>query len=514
MTMATPEVVDRVRVVGAIAVAGYLLLCAGTWSYTMDDAFISFRYAKHIGDGLGPIWNLADRARPVEGFTSFGHVWLLGLLRALSGSDLVLVGKTLGIVAGLILAISAVRETRRRGLGAGAAAVALSFLVVPFTPLNAVSGMETSLFMLWNWLCAIACLRLLESPGRGRAWAFALLGLLGTLTRPEFLAVFGALALYAWWRCPEARRTLVLAVLVADVLPALAITAWRFAYYGEFVPNPFFVKQRMLNQGGALYVLRFLGLVALPYLLLAAGAWRRLRTEHRDLVVVVGVSVGVACAYFTTTKPMMGWWYRFLLSQVPLLALLAGVAWSLGGARWLGGRAWRASAVGLLVLSLIAHAPPILWFLTFHEVHEVRYREIGRRLRPFAAADRWLAYWDVGSIVYESEWNTLDVVGLNTHRRASRDACVRRVDVLLHYSDRPADVPAPCPNGLYVPIADLPFSRQALLHDGFMRVYVRSDVPYAKELRAALQRGWPERFSREADWLSRYWARYRRVFFQ
>ena len=495
--MAGPSLGGRVWAVGGVAVTGYLLLCAWAWPYTMDDAYISFRYAKHIGDGLGPIWNLADRARPVEGFTSFTYVWLLGLVRALSGPDLVVVGKVLGI-------------------GAGASAVTVSFVLLPFTALNAVSGMETALFMLFNWLCAIACLRLLEAPSRGKAWAFAVLGLLGTLTRPEFLPAFGALALYAWWRCPEVRRTLALAILVADVLPGLAITAWRLLYYGQLVPNPFFVKQRtMMNQWGALYVARFLGLVALPYLLLAAGAWRRLRAEHRDLVAVVGLSLGAACAYFTTTVPTMGWWYRYLLPQVPLLALLAGVAWSLGGgARWLEGRTWRAAAVAFLVVSSFAHLPVIARFMDFHEAHEVRYREIGRRLRPFAGPDRWLAYWDVGSIVYESEWNTLDVVGLNTHRKVSRDACVRRVDVVLHYSNRPADVPAPCPNGLYVPLADLPFSRQGRIQDGYMRVFVREDVPYADRLRTALLEKWPERFSRDADWVAHYWVRFRTVFLE
>ena len=496
-------------------VAGFLLQCWWVWRYTMDDAFISFRYAKHIADGIGPVWNLADRARPVEGFTSFLHVWLLGARHYVMGGDLVVTGKVLGVVASLVLAGSVTHEVVRRGLGSWGALVALSFLVLPFTALNSVSGMETSLFLLWNWLCAITCVRLLETPGVGLTWRFVLFGLLGTLTRPEFVPAFGLMAAYVWWRRPAVRPALTLALAVLYVLPGVAVTTWRYAYYGDVVPNAFYVKQtKRLSWWGMIYVARFVGFLALPYALLVLAGWRGLWAAHRELLVVVGINVGIAVGYFTTTVPLMGWWYRFLLPQLPLLAVCAAVAVSTRGrpeARRLVG--WRAAALAALVLSTAAHVPLIARFLVAHEAHEARYREVGKRLRPFAATDRWLVYHDVGSLVYEAEWNTVDVVGLNTRLSELKLTCEMRTDLVMTFGRSGPPAAGPCPS-LYVAIADLPFSREERVHDSYMRVFVRQDVAYASELKRALLDGWPEPLARPFDWLAWYSQRFQSVFFQ
>ena len=39
--------------------------------YTADDSFITFRYARNLADGYGPVFNTGER---VEGYTSFGWV--------------------------------------------------------------------------------------------------------------------------------------------------------------------------------------------------------------------------------------------------------------------------------------------------------------------------------------------------------------------------------------------------------------------------------------------------------
>ena len=159
----------RGNLVLALVIGIYLLLCTWVWSFTMDDAFISFRYAKHIADGVGPIWNLADKAEPVEGFTTFLYVWLLGGLRLATRGDPVLLGKIAGVAAMLLLAASVATAIRRQAVTATAALVGLSFLVLPFAALNSVSGMETSLFMLCNWLCTMAAVRAVENTAPGRS---------------------------------------------------------------------------------------------------------------------------------------------------------------------------------------------------------------------------------------------------------------------------------------------------------------------------------------------------------
>ena len=153
--------------IAGIALLALLLQCWYFWPYTMDDSFISFRYSKHIAEGLGPIWNPADAAEPVEGYTSILHVFLLAGLNWALGLSIYGAAKTLGVVCvaglALILAIWAVR----RGFGPLPIAVLMSPFVLPFMAANAVSGMETGLYILLISLFVLAAIHVLEKPSRG-----------------------------------------------------------------------------------------------------------------------------------------------------------------------------------------------------------------------------------------------------------------------------------------------------------------------------------------------------------
>ena len=50
----------------------YIWIASGSLSHITDDAFISFRYAKHLADGKGLVFNEGER---VEGYTNF--LWTL-----------------------------------------------------------------------------------------------------------------------------------------------------------------------------------------------------------------------------------------------------------------------------------------------------------------------------------------------------------------------------------------------------------------------------------------------------
>ena len=59
---------------GIVAVALLVLAIAHIrylW-FVCDDAFITFRYAKNLAHGLGPVWNAGER---VEGYTNF--LWMM-----------------------------------------------------------------------------------------------------------------------------------------------------------------------------------------------------------------------------------------------------------------------------------------------------------------------------------------------------------------------------------------------------------------------------------------------------
>ena len=113
-------------IIAFLAIVIFVFECVVFWPYTMDDSFISFRYSKHIAEGFGPIWNLADADHPVEGYTSILHVFLLAGINKVFGISILTAGKAIGIlgVGGLaaVLAVWA-RCTRtcwpEWGVGAG-----------------------------------------------------------------------------------------------------------------------------------------------------------------------------------------------------------------------------------------------------------------------------------------------------------------------------------------------------------------------------------------------------------
>jgi len=497
---------------GVVALV-FALWLLWTWRFTMDDAFITLRYVRHVVEGLGPVWNPADRNAPVEGFTSYLHMWILAGCLALLEVDVVWLAKALGVVcSGALLGLLGV-EVRRRRLGAAGAAIALSPFALPYVALHSVSGMETALFTLLASATALAAVAAAETGRRGPLGLFVGLGCLSTLTRPEFGLPFLALAGWLAWRRPDRRRELLVWLALLYVLPGLAVTLQRWQLYHDFVPNAFHVKQGgRPNRWGLIYVVRFLAVVALPYLIWMGARVRELWPRERDLVSVTAIWVGFTLAYFSTTVPMMGWWHRYLIPLLPLLALCTAVGLQAAdGSRRT--RLWVAAGLAALLLPTAAQVPLWMRWLDGHHQHERLYREVGRRLAHFDGRERWLAYRDVGALVYEAGWNVKDVVGLNTRRADLGSPCQMRTDLVLRMVAA-GTTPAPCPE-LYAPVARLPFLRQpAGLGQTDLVVLARVDLPDREVLGRHLEKDWPGPYVRSDERLARYWTRLVRIFFQ
>ena len=77
----------------ALGVSLILLNNAVIQPWTLDDAYISMRYADHLAAGAGPVYNLGER---VEGYTCFLWVVLLALGSSL-GAETEAWAKVLGL---------------------------------------------------------------------------------------------------------------------------------------------------------------------------------------------------------------------------------------------------------------------------------------------------------------------------------------------------------------------------------------------------------------------------------
>ena len=322
------------RILGASVAALPLLTLLFLPIRTIDDAFITFRYARNLAAGDGLVFNLGER---VEGATSLSWTLLLAAAEALR---LPIEGTALAL--GVSFALLALREAYLlgRGLGASAgaclAAVALVAVHGRFW-LVAANGLEGGLFAFLVVLVARKTVENADARLIG-----VLLGLL-FMTRPESLLVLPVVLLYAAYDGParpnavrepagnagillpasgsEAsadgrvsvrppgplpagpRRAGLVAMAAAIVIGA--VTIWRLAYYGAPLPNSVTAKS-VLSAGPETLLENLL-----------AGLVYTVRFEIAHLPLILGAAIAVILA--PKAKAL---WFCLLVVAAELPAVL------------------------------------------------------------------------------------------------------------------------------------------------------------------------------------------------
>jgi hypothetical protein len=312
---------------GLLAALALALLGAGVallWRFTVDDAYITLRYSRHLAIGLGPTFN--ETGPRAEGYTTFLWMLLLAIPHWLR-VDALAVAKALGVVCSLVTALLSARWARRvagdAAAGWAAPVAALLFVSRATTPVHAVSGMETALYtLLLTAVFASASEAVLAPEGRwARAWP--LFALLAGLTRPEGNLVAGGTLVAVLALSPRVWRGRVLARAAALWwVPLAAYQLWRWHWYGlplplafylklsdpELLPGARFVLDWMRGHGFALGVLLLPALVPPP---------RSLRPALTGVLA--------ADAFFTAVRHIMGYQHRYLAPLDPALCVLAAV---------------------------------------------------------------------------------------------------------------------------------------------------------------------------------------------
>lgn len=387
-----------IRAAIVVAACAYLVLgCLRDAGSRIDDAYIVFRYADHVVQGLGPVFNPGER---VEGFTS--PLWLLLVVGARAAG---ISGETAVTALGTLFAVAAVLATWRlaRVVAPGWPAVTAAALVAvhPAHAMWAVHGLETPLFVA---LVASA----FAAWGRERPVAAGVLFGLAFWTRPEaplFVAILGALAMLRG----ERRKAFRLAG--AALALAVPLLVARYAYFHSLVPNTFHAKT-----GGGLGRIRF-----------GLGYARRFAVSHAALVVACGASLRRDLPPLVVDAIVCGgvwsiWvvWiggdafpgFRFFLPVVPLAGLVA--AWGMRRALETGRRRGLTVAAAIAVPTLVAvgAAPDVDLERTTGEEFTAKMLAVGDWLGAHAPGDATIALNYVGAVPYRSGLLAIDMLGL------------------------------------------------------------------------------------------------------
>ena len=259
------------------------ILLAWINRFVQDDAYISFRYARNLADGVGLVWNVGEC---VEGYTNF--LWTLLMVPAFwFGCDVVVWCQTLSLlsyVATLLLVwkLSGNGKTEPSGFRF----LPLLLITTNFSVTSyATGGLETQFVTM---LVAFSAY-LSERSCKGN-WQslllFSFVSAAAILTRMDSVLLIAPFWLYALWRLLSEQHhsgnPSCLRLLISGFVTAVLVGAWlcwRHAYYGYWLPNTFLIKGESNPLRGLCYLLLFsilYGWCVFP----AISLWMRFQRER------------------------------------------------------------------------------------------------------------------------------------------------------------------------------------------------------------------------------------------
>ncbi|MCA1643948.1 MAG: hypothetical protein LC797_00280 [Chloroflexi bacterium] len=393
-----------------------------TGPHAIDDAYITFRYARNFADGLGLVYNPGEW---VLGTTAPLWAILLGGGYALGLTDLPSLATSISAVCDAASAALLVQFGLRLGWRPlGAALVGLAWALNPMSIAFATGGMETSLFVLFS-------LVILGLAARGSNLPFAaVLAGVATLVRPEGVLLAAVVVGWTWL----SRRKHTWLTILAAATPVAIAGVVIFARYGSPLPHSVAAKQvayeptwpfenavALLLQAGlpgwSTYLLgqlpavlgltlAGLGLLMLVDLVRRAVPWLEQRSVpwlpfagFATLYVAFYVVVGIRGVRLFP-------WYLVPIEPFYLLGAAAGLA-RLGAFR----SSWLAAVLVLWQVPAIDWRQPVL------PVGEDMGREqlmldVGYGLAQSLPATGVIAAPEIGALGWASNLHILDTVGL------------------------------------------------------------------------------------------------------
>ncbi len=388
----------------------------------VDDAYISFQYAKNLSLGRGLVFNPGER---VEGYTNF--LWVVTLaplypICKLLHADFTRTAISFNIIIALV-DLALLYLIGRRWLTPGWVATALALVICALDNSYqgyAMSGFENHMVMLWELAAVFVWL----GRGRRRAYVVGLFLALANMTRPDaglFMAAFvvaNTILLIAPRIEGQKRGPRALSILQAFgtwlVVFGLYF-AWRYHYYGWLLPNTFYLKAGGHLNGierGWAYARSFLeDRYYLPVAMLLALRW-----AHRPIVLWLVIFLLCHFVYVIYVGGDFYSGHRFYVALLPFIYLLIartvhGIVQSIRGLRaW---RKWVRPQPAAPAITVAVTAGAVAYFLFLFTIRGFeRGPYTGEYTRWSAVVDNNVRYmrW-LSTIVHPGESMVLGDIG-------------------------------------------------------------------------------------------------------
>ena len=403
----------------------------------VDDAMISMRYAKHLAQGHGLVWNIGDA--PVEGFTNLGWALYLSFLHlfpipASKISLAVMLTSAVILLANVrvVWQIAVHLPPDSRHAPTLAALVTAFYFPLVFWSLR---GMEVGLLAL------LIDLSILLAFTKNKTFAIGILLSIAILVRLD--AAIAAIPITVYLFAKDKRSAIFPAAAV--ILTTLGILWFQQAYFGSALPITYYQKvtgfsalERIRN--GLLVFNQYATRDTLFLFLFSLAATFFYKLQHNQKVLLLTGIFIAQCAYSIYVggdyaEPETNAANRFITQGMPALILLFS---------WMTGRILSDLKIGqtqsalsnskaalrpaiplaLGVLLIISGEP---WFNYAIDnapllKADIRRVKLGLHIAQNTAPEAVIAVHAAGQIPYYSERTTIDLLGLNDPTIAMGDA--------------------------------------------------------------------------------------------
>jgi len=331
----------------AISIIIFLIFVFIFWKYSIDDAFITFRYAENFANGNGLTFNPGDK--PVEGYSNFLLLLMLAGFYKL-GLPTYLTSKIVGIISFLISGILWYwffnKEKSEYLWMTGPL-----YLICPITAFWAVSGLELGLHAL---LIAALMVALLKQS----KLIFLPLPLF-ILNRPESFILAISLIMIAGiydFSIRRLNRKYYFMALLTILFSSAILFGFRLEYFGYFLPNTYYAKLYHDILWGYEELGRMLVIFLTMTLLFLYWAARSifLRSCEKPLFIF-GLIFLFQAIISASVDPIMNFQFRYMIPFLPLL-----LAISLNVVPIFGKPIYSGIGIVLIGISLMLSLPKIL----------------------------------------------------------------------------------------------------------------------------------------------------------
>ncbi|NOH11579.1 MAG: hypothetical protein HND51_08030 [Chloroflexi bacterium] len=399
-----------------------------------DDAMISMRYAQNLAAGNGFVWNAGGER--VEGYSN--PLWVVFMasfhLLGLSASQ---ISRYVQLAAAVILMVNLwvvwniAKEFSKHWL----LPLLTVFLTAFYFPLNnwSLQGMEVSALVLITSGAVLLAVRALKADTFSY-WPYVLLGL-GTLFRIDMAAPLGVLTLFMMILDRARLRQHLIWGVATGLVFLGSQTLWRLAYYGEWLPNTYYLKVGgatligRLTQGLAAFA-QFVWtgnwlIMIIPLVLLALRPGR----ETLLLFAIVGGQMAYSVYVGGDAWEHKGGANRFISISMPLFFILFPLALErirnalleIGKQcqRWVEWGSYAVVAgivfVSIFSLNTLLERDSFQKWATIKRPIFVagteRYVGMGLTIQRITTADASIAVVTAGNIPYFAERTAIDLLG-------------------------------------------------------------------------------------------------------